>query len=56
MVTYCDSKAVRSNRVPMGIASCLYTSSRGSIAGSSEPRGENLGVVVAAFLAPGPGP
>ena len=27
----------------MGIAPCPYTSSRGSIGGSSEPRGENLG-------------
>ena len=43
MVTCSDSKAVRSNRVPMGIAPGAYTSSRVSISGSSEPRGANLG-------------
>ena len=40
--------------VPMGIAPCLYTSSRGGVAMSSESRGENLGVAVAASFAPGP--
>ena len=43
MVTYSDSKAVRSNRVPRGIAPGPYTSSRGSLLGSSKPRGVNLG-------------
>ena len=56
MVTCSDSKAVRSNRVPMGIAPYPYLFSGDGILGSSEPRGENPGVVAATFLAPGPYP
>ena len=56
MVTCSDSKVVMSNIVSMGIAPCLYTSSRGGVARSSESRAENLGVAVATFLAPEPGP
>ena len=43
MVICSDSKAVRSNRAHMGIATGPCASSRGGILGSSAPTGANLG-------------
>ena len=53
MVISSDSSVERSNKV---IAPARYVSSKGGIGRSSGLWGENLGVVVAAFLTPGPVP
>ena len=53
MVISSDSSVERSKKV---IDPGQYASSKGGIARSSESRGENLWVVVAAFLVPEPGP